>query len=79
MVDEKTFEEKVTEAMGEIRVALQSHGGDCEVVGFEGNVVKLRLQGACRGCPGAAMTLKMGVEQRLKELIPELERVEAVD
>jgi len=79
MSDEKGFEQKVTESLDEIRTMLQSHGGDCELVGFDGKVVKLRLQGACRGCPGARMTLKMGIEQRLKEKIPELEEVVAVD
>ena len=48
-------------------------------VTIQGKVVKLRLQGACRGCPGARMTLKMGIEQQLKEKIPELEEVVAVD
>jgi len=78
MAEEATFEAQVKEALEDIRKMLAGHGGDCELVAIEGKVVKLRLQGACKGCPGAAMTLKMGIEQRLKEVIPELEAVEAV-
>jgi Fe-S cluster biogenesis protein NfuA len=63
----------------DIRPALQSHGGDCELVAVEGGVVKLRLQGACAGCPGAQMTLRMGVERHLKQKLPEVEQVVGVD
>ena len=77
---EKTFEEKVKEAIESIRPALQSHGGDIELVGTgEDNTVKVRLQGACQGCPGAAMTMKAGVERILKEQVPEIKEVVAVD
>ncbi len=77
---EKTFEEKVKEAIESIRPALQSHGGDIELVGTgEDNTVKVRLQGACQGCPGAAMTMKAGVERILKETVPEVKEVIAVD
>ncbi|MFH1738196.1 MAG: NifU family protein, partial [bacterium] len=62
----------------EIRPALQMDGGDIELVGFDGNDVQVRLQGACAGCPGAAMTLKMGVERRLKQVVPEIGQVIAV-
>ena len=79
MTEEKSFDDKVKECIEEIRPFLQRDGGDCELVAIEDKVVKLRLQGACRGCPGAAMTLKMGIEQQLKEKIPELEEVVAVD
>ncbi len=77
---EKTFEEKVKEVIEAVRPNLQSHGGDVELVGTdEDNNVKVRLQGACQGCPGAQMTLKMGIEQLLKENIPEVKEVIAVD
>jgi Fe-S cluster biogenesis protein NfuA len=62
-----------------IRPMLQADGGDIELVAVEGKRVKVKLKGACAGCPGAAMTLKMGVEQALKEEIPELEGVDAVE
>lgn len=62
-----------------LRTSLQSHGGDLELVDIEGNIVRLRLQGACSGCPHAAMTIKQGIEQTLQtEVDPALtvERVE---
>ena len=65
------MEEQVREVIDkEIRPALQMDGGDIELVGIENGDVQVRLQGACAGCPGAAMTLKMGVEKRLKERVP---------
>ena len=57
---------------------LQADGGDVELVDVEDGVVKLRLQGACAGCPGAQMTLKMGVERQLRQEIPDVKAVEAV-
>ncbi|MHC4482737.1 MAG: NifU family protein [Planctomycetota bacterium] len=77
---EKTFEEKVREVIESIRPALQGHGGDIELVGTDDdNTVKVRLQGACQGCPGAAMTMKAGVERILREKVPEIKEVIAVD
>ena len=72
------MQEKVEAVVNEIRPLLQADGGDIELVGIEGGVVKVRLRGACAGCPGAQMTLKMAVERRLKEKVPEVERVESV-
>lgn len=77
---ESTFEEKVKEVIESIRPALQSHGGDIELVSVDDdNNVSVRLQGACQGCPGAKMTMKMGVERVLKEKVPEVKQVSAVD
>jgi len=77
---EQTIEEKVRDIIDAIKPNLQSHGGDIELVSVEAdNTVKVRLQGACSGCPGAAMTLKMGVERLLKENIPEVKEVVAVN
>jgi len=74
------MEEKVQDTIETIRENLQSHGGDVELVGIdEDNTVKVRLQGACQGCPGAAMTLKMGIERILREKVPEIKEVIAVD
>ncbi len=71
--------ERVEEVLGKIRPMLQADGGDLELVDVDDSgVVKVRLQGACAGCPGAQMTLKMGVEKALKEEIPEVKSVEAV-
>jgi len=75
MAQEQTFEQKVTEVLNEVRPMLQRDGGDCEIVAFEGKKVKLRLRGACAGCPGAQMTLKMGIERHLKQRVPDLEAV----
>lgn len=70
---------KVQEALDLIRPALQADGGDVELVDVtEDGVVKVALQGACRGCPMSQLTLANGVERVLKEQIPEVQRVEAV-
>ena len=76
---EQTFEEKVKDIIEAIRPELQSHGGDIELLSTEDNNVKVRLQGACSGCPGAQMTMQMGVERLLREKIPEVKEVIAVD
>lgn len=70
--------EKVQTALNKIRPMLQRDGGDVELVGVEGKTVKVKLQGACAGCPMSQMTLKNGIEKILKEEIPEIEAVENV-
>jgi Fe-S cluster biogenesis protein NfuA len=76
---EKSFEEKVGEVIEMVRPALQGHGGDVELLGVdEDKTVRVRLQGACRGCPGATMTMRMGIERILKERVPEVKQVVAV-
>jgi Fe-S cluster biogenesis protein NfuA len=72
------MKEEVESVINEIRPLLQGDGGDIELVGIEGGVVKVRLRGKCAGCPGAQMTLKMAVERRLKAKVPEVERIESV-
>lgn len=72
------MKEKVEKALENIRSALQADGGDVELVEVEGNVVKVRLTGACACCPMAQLTLKQGVEEALKREIPEIEKVIAV-
>lgn len=67
--------QRVQEALDKIRPALQADGGDVELVDVEGGVVKVKLVGACRGCPMSQLTLANGVERVLKEEIPEVERV----
>ena len=78
MGEAKVDEAKVNEALDEIRPMLKADGGDVELVAIEGKVVKVRLQGHCAGCPMAQMTLQRGIETRVKERVPEVERVEAV-
>ena len=73
------MEEKIKEAIGQIRPFLQRDGGDIEFVELtEDNIVKVRLQGHCAGCPGAQMTIKGVVERLLKECYLEIQGVEAV-
>jgi Fe-S cluster biogenesis protein NfuA len=72
------MKEKVQEALDKIRPKLQADGGDVELVDVEEGVVKVRLQGSCKGCPMSQLTLKMGIEKFLKEQIPEVSEVQAV-
>ena len=73
--------DKVTEVISQVRPLLQADGGNIELVGVaaDSGVVQVRLQGACKGCPGAAMTLKMGVERLLKDKVPGITEVVAVE
>jgi Fe-S cluster biogenesis protein NfuA len=73
------LEDRVKEVIDKIRPALQADGGDIELVGVENGVVKVKLRGSCAGCPMSQMTLKMGVEQTLKDQISEVKSVEAVE
>jgi Fe-S cluster biogenesis protein NfuA len=70
--------DKVEKALRTIRPALQRDGGDVEIVDVADGVVKLRLTGACGGCPMATMTLKHGVERAIREEVPEVTEVVAV-
>ena len=73
-------EEQVNQVLEELRANLQAHGGDVELVAVsEDGVVSVRLQGACKGCPMSQQTLKMGIEAALKEQLPEVQSVEAVE
>ena len=73
------MKESVQVVIDKIRPMLQADGGDVELVGVEGGVVKVRLRGACKGCPMSQMTLKNGIERYMKKEVPEVDRVEAVD
>lgn len=73
------MEEKIKAAMENIRPFLQRDGGDVEFVEYtEDNIVLVRLQGHCVGCPHAQLTIKQGIEALLKEQFPEIKAVEAV-
>ena len=72
------MKEKVEEVLKDIGKALRMDGGDIELVDIEDNVVKVRLKGACAGCPFSQMTIRNFVERELKKSIPEVEKVEAV-
>jgi Fe-S cluster biogenesis protein NfuA len=70
--------ENVENVLDELRPYLMSDGGNVELVEIEGPIVRLRLQGACGSCPSSAMTLRMGIERKLKEEIPEIDEIEQV-
>jgi Fe-S cluster biogenesis protein NfuA len=76
---EASFEQKVKDVIEDIRPGLQGHGGDVELVGVDQDkTVRVRLQGACQGCPGATMTMKMGIERILKQRVPQVKQVVTV-
>lgn len=70
--------ENVETVLDEMRPYLMADGGNVELVELDGPTVKLRLQGACGSCPSSTMTLRMGIERRLREFIPEIAEVEQV-
>ncbi|YAI82033.1 MAG: NifU family protein [cyanobacterium endosymbiont of Rhopalodia sterrenbergii] len=70
--------DNVEQVLDEMRPYLMADGGNVELVDIDGPIVKLRLQGACGSCPSSTMTLRMGIERRLKEMIPEITEVEQV-
>ncbi|MBD3638683.1 MAG: NifU family protein [Crocinitomicaceae bacterium] len=72
------MEEKIQIALNSIRPFLQKDGGDVELVGVEGNIVKVRLVGACESCSMQASTLKAGIEEAVRNAIPEIESVQSV-
>ncbi|CAD5980094.1 NifU-like protein 2, chloroplastic [Planktothrix tepida] len=71
-------EDNVETVLDELRPYLMADGGNVEIVDIDGPIVQLRLQGACGSCPSSTMTLKMGIERRLRERIPEIAEVVAV-
>jgi Fe-S cluster biogenesis protein NfuA len=71
------LEKRVQDVLDEIRPRIQADGGDVEFVSIQNGIVKVRLVGACAGCPMSALTLKQGIEVLLKQKIPEIIRVEA--
>ncbi len=70
--------DKVEEALNKIRPSLMRDGGNVELVDVSDGVVKLKLTGACAGCPMSTLTLKMGIERILKQDIPEVKEVVAI-
>lgn len=73
---DNVLRKQVAAILGELRPAVQSDGGDIELVDVsDGGVVSVRLHGACIGCPSASMTLKLGVEQALKDRLPQITEV----
>jgi len=79
--NEMTLEERVSNALNEVRRILHMEGGDVELVGIDeiNGVVQVRLKGACSVCPFAQLTLQMLIESHVKERVPEVRRVVTVD
>jgi Fe-S cluster biogenesis protein NfuA len=75
---EQEMREKVEKALEAIRPVLQADGGDVELVDVADGIVKVKLKGACGGCPMSQVTLTRGVEQTIKRSVPEVKKVEAV-
>ena len=67
--------ENVEKVLDELRPFLMADGGNVEVVEIDGPIVKVRLKGACGSCPSSTMTLKMGIERKMRESIPEVSEV----
>ena len=67
--------ENVEKVLDELRPFLMADGGNVEVVELDGPIVKVRLQGACGSCPSSTMTLKMGIDRKMRESIPEVSEV----
>ncbi|MCL5072560.1 MAG: NifU family protein [Actinobacteria bacterium] len=72
------MKEKIEKVLETIRPSLRADGGDIQLVSIEGDTVKVRLAGACCGCQMAQMTMTEGVEQAIKEVVPEIKKVVAV-
>ena len=77
---EQSLMERLEASLAKVRPSLQADGGGVELVEVtDDGIVKVRLQGACRGCPMARMTLAMGIGRVLREEVPEVSDVQAVD
>jgi Fe-S cluster biogenesis protein NfuA len=70
-------EQRVSGALEEVRPYLLAHGGGVELLGIDDGVVRLRLEGACNGCPSSSLTLKSAVEEAIVRAAPDVERIEA--
>jgi Fe-S cluster biogenesis protein NfuA/nitrite reductase/ring-hydroxylating ferredoxin subunit len=68
---------RVVRALEEVRPYMQSHGGNVELLGIEGGVARLRMEGSCDGCPSSTITLKLAIEEAVLKAAPDLERIEA--
>jgi Fe-S cluster biogenesis protein NfuA len=80
MKEDNSIKERVLKALERVRPYLQSDGGDISLVEItDDNTVRVKLQGACHGCPYSIQTLKAGVEQALIQEVPEIKRVVSVD
>jgi Fe-S cluster biogenesis protein NfuA/nitrite reductase/ring-hydroxylating ferredoxin subunit len=72
------LEDRVREALDSVRPYMETHGGSVELLGLEGGVARLRLDGSCHGCAASSTTLELGIKQALLETAPDLEGIEVV-
>ncbi len=70
--------DRVQKVLDKVRPGLQADGGDVELVSVEDNIVKVKMTGACGGCPFSQMTLKAGIERAVIDEIPEIKEVQSV-
>ena len=70
------LETRVREALHTVRPYMESHGGDVELLGIEGGIARLRLEGSCNGCPASASTMELAIEQALQDAAPDLEGID---
>jgi Fe-S cluster biogenesis protein NfuA len=71
------LQDRVRDALDEVRPYLEQHGGDVELLDVEDGVARLRLQGSCHGCPSSTATLRSAIEQAIHKTAPDIERIEA--
>lgn len=76
--NKNTFKEKIIKVLAEVRPHIQGHGGDLELVKAENGQVVIKIMGACLGCPMAAMTFNSGVEEMIKEQVPEVKKIKFI-
>lgn len=79
MISDIASYSKIESALDQVRLQIQLDGGDVEFVRYEDNIVYVRLTGACVGCPASSYTLKLGIEQAIKNLMPEVIEVIALE
>jgi Fe-S cluster biogenesis protein NfuA len=77
-MSKKTVKEQVEQCIEEVRPQLQADGGDIELLDVEKGIAKVKLKGACNGCPMSSITLQYGVISCIKKRVPEIEKVEVV-
>jgi Fe-S cluster biogenesis protein NfuA len=77
-MSDETLYQRVDRALDQIRPAIRMDGGEVELVEIEEGIAKVRMMGACGGCPMSTMTLKMGIERAIRQAVPEVKAVEAV-
>ncbi|MBP2019050.1 Fe-S cluster biogenesis protein NfuA [Symbiobacterium terraclitae] len=75
---EETLFARVERALDLIRPAIRMDGGEVELISVEDGVARVRMMGACGGCPMSTMTLKMGIERAIRQQVPEVRAVEAI-